>query len=214
MKKIMLLGLLVCLVSGCSSVQKESIDKILNDGMVSHVSITNVYRTGYKYYLPKGMKNISSQDYNEIIYSEKYPFYLYVDAVSYYNKVRMDYQKKSDYYYSAPLKFNEHFGYVQVKSLENNQYFVEIMYNYAKIEVIVTEEDIKESLAYAIAILESITYNDTVLGSLMGDNVLNSNELEFNIFETAKSESNYLELVDQYDQYNDNDEVPDMYFIK
>ena len=214
MKRILFLVFVLLMIGGCSTIKEESIEKILNDGMNSQLEITNVYRTGYKYYLPKGIKNINNQDYNEIRYSSKYPFYLYVDVVSYYNKVQMDYKKNEAYYYSSPISSSDGFGYVQVKSLANHKYFVEIMYNYAKIEVIVTEEDIKESLAYAIAILESITYNDTVLGSLMGDNVLNSNELEFNIFETAKSESNYLELVEQYDQYNDNDEVPDMYFIK
>ena len=201
-------------LSGCTSVSQESLDHILATGMTSNINITNVYRTGYKYYLPKGMKNITSHDYNEVIHSDRYAYYLYVDVVSYFNKVREEYQENKDMYYSKALYKGNYFGYLQIKSLEDDKYFVEIMYNYAKIEVIVTEEDIKESLAYAIAILESITYNDTVLGSLMGDNVLNSNELEFNIFETAKSESNYLELVEQYDQYNDNDEVPDMYFIK
>ncbi len=48
----------------------------------------------------------------------------------------------------------------------------------------------------------------------MGDNILSSNELEFNIFETAKTESNYLEIVEQYDQYKDHEDVPDMDFIK
>ena len=112
------------------------------------------------------------------------------------------------------MYYQDKYGYLQIHNILEDKYFVEIMYNYAKIEVIVTEKDIRETVAYAIAILESITYNDTVLGSLMGENVLNSNELEFNIFETAKSESNYLEFVEQYDQYKNNDEVPDMDFIK
>jgi len=214
MKKICLLLVLVFFASGCSTIQVESIDSILNLGMTSNLNITNVNRTGYKYYLPKGLKNITSQDYNEVLYSDQYPFYLYVDVVSYYNKIKSVYKESSDFYYSKALSNGEYFGYLQVKSLENHKYFIEIMYNYAKIEVIVAEKDIKESIAYAIAILESVTYNDTVLGSLMGLNALNSNELEFNIFETAKSESNYLEIVEQYDQYTNTDEVPDTDFIK
>lgn len=214
MKKIALLCMLLLCLTGCSSIKEESLEEIVHSGMNSNVSITNVYRTGYKYYLPNGMKTINSKDYNEIIYNDKYPFYLYVDVVSYFNKVIATYEENKSYYASMALKQEDQFGYLQVKSLSNDKYFVEIMYNYAKIEVIVTEKDIKESVAYAMAILESVTYNDTVLGSLMGDNVLNSNELEYNIFETAKSESNYLEIVEQYDQYKDDDEVPDMDFIK
>ncbi len=214
MKKCLLLIVCCFFLAGCSSTFDESIDTLLKNGITSNVSITNIYRTGYKYYLPNGMKTIDSHDYNEVIYNEKYPFYLYVDVVSYFHRVRVDYEESDAFYYSKAIQYQDHFGYLQVKQLENDKYFIEIMYNYAKIEVIVTEKDIKGSIAYAIAILESVTYNDTVLGSLMGDNVLNSNELEYNIFETAKSESNYLEIVEQYDQYKNEDEVPDTDFIK
>lgn len=214
MKKCILLVFCFFFLVGCSSIQDESLDSILTEGMNSTVSLSNVNRTGYKYYLPNGMKSIDSHDYNEVVYSDKYPFYLYVDVVSYFHHVTGTYEESQDYYYSKALLKDNKFGYLQVKSLENNKYFIEIMYNYAKIEVIVAEKDIKRSVAYAIAILDSITYNDTVLGSLMGDNVLNSNELEYNIFETAKSESNYLEIVEQYDQYKENDEIPDTDFIK
>ena len=201
LKKIsVLLFILICL-TGCSSVELKEVDTILAEGMTSNIHITNVYRKGYKYYLPKGLKNIVSQDYNEVIYSNQYAYYLYVDVVSYFNKVREEYQENNSYYYSKALYKGNQFGYLQIKSLSDDKYFIEIMYNYAKIEVIVTEKDIKESIAYAIAILESVTYNDTVLGSLMGDNILSSNELEFNIFDTAKTESNYLEIVEQYDFY-------------
>lgn len=213
MKKISLFLILLCL-TGCTSVNEKEVDTILAEGMTSNIHITNVYRKGYKYYLPKGLKNITSQDYNEVIYSNQYVYYLYVDVVSYFNKVREEYQENESYYYSKALYKGNQFGYLQIKSLESDKYFIEIMYNYAKIEVIVTEKDIKESIAYAIAILESVTYNDTVLGSLMGDNILSSNELEFNIFDTAKTESNYLEIVEQYDQYKNNEDVPDMDFIK
>ncbi|MCI8394755.1 MAG: hypothetical protein HFH86_04685 [Bacilli bacterium] len=214
MKKIILLLMFLFFFSGCSNLKEESLDSILNLGVTSNVAISNVNRTGYKYYLPKGIKNIDSKDYNEIIYSDKYPFYLYVDVVSYFNKVQEKYVEKNDFFYSKAIYYQDKYGYLQIHNILEDKYFVEIMYNYAKIEVIVTEKDIRETVAYAIAILESITYNDTVLGSLMGENVLNSNELEFNIFETAKSESNYLEFVEQYDQYKNNDEVPDMDFIK
>ena len=214
MKKIVLLFVALFLVSGCSSLQNESLDSILKMGVESNISITNTYRTGYKYYLPKGMKNITNQDYNEVIYSDQQPFYLYVDVVSYFNHVQYQYKESNQYYFSRTIQYKDFYGYLQIKNLGNDKYFVEIMYNYAKIEVIVAEKDIKKSVAYAIAILQSVTYNDTVLGSLMGDNVLNSNELEFDIFETAKSESNYLEMVEQYDQYTDSNDVPDMDFIK
>ena len=214
MKKILLILFMILWISGCTKIQNQSLEDIVDQGIHSSVDITNMNRTGYKYYLPNGMKAITKKDYNEVIYNDKYPFYLYVDVISYYNKVQASYEENSKFYRSFPLSNGNKYGYLQIKSLENKKYFIEIMYNYAKIEVIVAKRDIEESVAYAIAILDSVTYIDTVLGSLMGDNVLNSNELEYNIFETAKSESNYLEIVEQYDQYKKEDEVPDTDFIK
>lgn len=214
MKKIFLILFMTLWISGCTKIQNQSLEEIADKGIHSSVKITNMNRTGYKYYLPNGMKAVTKKDYNEVICNDKYPFYLYVDVISYYNKVKANYEVNSKYYQSFALSNGDKFGYLQIKSLENKKYFIEIMYNYAKIEVIVTKRDIEESVAYAIAILDSVTYIDTVLGSLMGDNVLNSNELEYNIFDTAKTESNYLEIVEQYDQYNEKDKVPDMDFIK
>lgn len=213
MKKVLVFFFVLLFLTGCTSVQNDSIDNILKSGMTSNINVTNMTRTGYKYYLPKGLKNITSEDYNEVFYSEKYAYYLYVDVVSYFNKVKESYTESKNFYYSKKLTNNEQFGYLQVKRQENDKYFVEIMYNYAKIEVIVAENDIKEVVAYAMAILNSIHYNDTVLGSLMGDNILNSNEFTYNIFETAKSESNYLESQEQNEGKEDS-QLPDTDLIK
>ena len=214
MKKMFILFILLFLGSGCSSFSESSYDTLLSEGLSSSINIYNTFRSGYKYYLPKGLKKIGHEGSNEVFSYEDSIFYMYVDRVSYFNKTKKDYVVKPDVYFSKELLKDDKFGYTEIKKLENEKYFVEIMYNYAKIEVIVTEKDIKESVAYAMAILESVTYNDTVLGSLMGDNILSSNELEFNIFETAKTESNYLEIVEQYDQYKDHEDVFDMDFIK
>ena len=43
---------------------------------------------------------------------------------------------------------------MEIKKTENDQYFIEIMYNYAKIEVIVDENALSESIAYAMTSAE------------------------------------------------------------
>ena len=214
MKRIFLLCILVMLVTGCTSIKSSEISSIVNKTLSSVLNITNTNRNGYSYYLPRGISVKSTKSFNERLEDDLYQYYLYVDVVSYNNKTGFKYTKNNAAYFSSNLENNGKYGYIEINNYTNNQYLIEIMYNYAKIEVIVAEKDIKGSLAYAMAILDSVTYNDTVLGSLMGDNVLNSNELEYNIFETAKSESNYLEIVEQYDQYKKEDEVPDTDFIK
>ena len=89
------------------------------------------------------------------------------------------------------------------------------MYNYAKIEVIVDEEEANVAIAYATSILSSIQYQDTVLEGLMGDDALSANEVEHNIFESADTESEYLEIVEEYGTYEEeSDSTVDPDFIR
>jgi len=205
MKKIFLIVVLCILVCGCVDINKSSIDKILTDSLNSELKFYNTSRNGYKYYIPKGVKTLEKNDYNELLSDGTYKYYMYVDVLSYYNKVSFDYIKKTNVYYSNVLKNDDKFGYLEIKKMKNEKYLIEIMYNYAKIEVMVEESDINKTIANAISILSSVEYNDTILENLLGNNKLSFSNEEYNIFETAETESNYLNYVEKYDNYeNDN----------
>ncbi len=205
MKKIFLIVVLCILVCGCVDINKSSIDEILTDSLNSELKFYNTNRNGYKYYIPKGVKTLGKNDYNELLSDGTYKYYMYVDVLSYYNKVSFDYIKKTNVYYSNVLKNDDKFGYLEIKKMKNEKYLIEIMYNYAKIEVMVEESDINKTIANAISILSSVEYNDTILENLLGNNKLSFSNEEFNIFETAETESNYLNYVEKYDNYeNDN----------
>ena len=212
MKKTFLIIVICLLVCGCTNINKSSLDKILTDSLNSELKFYNVRRNGYKYYVPKGLKVITRNDYNEIISDDTYKYYMFVDVLSYYNEINFDYIKKSDVYYSSVLKYKDNFGYLEIKSFDNDKYLIEIMYNYAKIEVMVEKSDINKSVAYSISVLSSIKYNDNVIKNILGDNKLKFNEEQFNIFETADTKSNYLNYVEKYDNYDDS-EVHDNDFI-
>ena len=128
-----------------------------------------------------------------IIMSGRYN-YLYVDVVSYYNRIIKSYEEKEDAYYSKAINYEDKFGYLEITMLENKKYLIEIMYNYAKIEVMVEECDLGVAIANSITILSSINYNNEVLGNLINDNVLEFNEETFDIFETKKKKSNFLDV--------------------
>lgn len=205
MKKIFLIVVLCILVCGCVDINKSSIDEILTDSLNSELKFYNTNRNGYKYYIPKGVKTLGKNDYNELLSDGTYKYYMYVDVLSYYNKVNFDYIKKTNVYYSNVLKNDDKFGYLEIKKMKNEKYLIEIMYNYAKIEVMVEESDINKTIANAISILSSVEYNDTILENLLGNNKLSFSNEEYNIFETAETESNYLNYVEKYDNYeNDN----------
>ncbi len=206
MKKILII---ICLlfITGCSDIRKQSYDDIINN-IATRANKDNVYRTGYSYYLPRGMQVADSTLYNEAITDARYKYYLYVDIVSYYKKVTKDYSVNDNALVSKKLDYDGKFGYVEVNLLKNDKYLVEIMYNYAKIEVIVDNSNLNEAMLSIINILKSVEYNDSIIANLMGDDVLNFSEEEFNIFNTKGSESNYL-TVDKDASKEEDTKIPD-----
>ncbi len=213
-KKIISIFIIILLTTGCTTIESNSYDEILTNTTNNLVNTTNINRVGYKYYLPKGMRLLSYEGSNEIISHDKNIYYLYVDYVSYYNKIPSSYTESQTAVYSKNILKDKKFGYIEIKNTENDKYFIEIMYNYAKIEVIVDKEATKETIAYAMSILSSITYQDTVLTSLMGEDVLKTNEVEHNIFAPADTESEYLEIVEEYGTYEDDSDKVDPDFIR
>ena len=208
-KKILLIVLFVFLSCGCQTVQKSSYEELLNMAATNYMSAKNTYRSGYKYYLPKGIRILNQRGSNEILSEGKNIYYMYVDYVSYYNKIEEKYTEVSDVVYSKELRQKDKFGYIEIKNTANNKYFIEIMYNYAKIEVIVDKNEIEKTIAYSMSILSSIQYQDNALKSLMGEDVLSTSEVEHNIFETAKTESDYLQIVSEYGVYEEKEIDPD-----
>lgn len=214
MKKIILILIVIILSSGCTFINDLEVKDIISKMITSKVETTNVYRLGYKYFLPKGMRIINHFGSNEVLSHNQNNYFMYVDYVSYYNKMKKDYEKKDNIYLSDTINYGDKFGYVEIKNTANDKYFVEIMYNYAKMEVIVDRNELKESIGYIMSILSSIEYQDIVLKSLMGEDALSSNEVTYDIFETAKTESDYLEIIEEYGEYKEDEENVDPDFIR
>ncbi len=209
MKKLFLLGACLLLTVGCQTIDNSSLDTVLSEAIDSLVDISNVNRTGYRYYLPRGLAIKANADFNEIISDQKYLYYLYVDIVSYNSNIDFQYTVNSRAYYSASLSSQNKKGYIEINNYENDQYLIEIMYNYAKIEVIAYEEDINMVVAYAMSILTSVTYNDSVIANYLGDDVFLSNEEAYDIFEIIGSD-NYLQFTDEVENI---DEIRDPDYI-
>ena len=217
MKRFILIAI-VLLASGCTNINKnltskDDIDKNFNTLQAtitdSNYEMYNNYRTGYKYYTPKGLYVRGGSEYNEIINSRKYSYHLYVDVISFYNRVISKYEEDNKALYSKQINNKDKFGYVEVNELKNDRYLIEIMYNYTKIEVIVDKSDLEVAFANSMIILSSVKYNNDILTNLVGENVLTSKEIEFNIFETKKTESNFLE-VEANNDYKEETNDPDL----
>ena len=204
MKKVLCLLATVLLLCGCSKINDKNYDELINSVVASNYKMENTYRTGYKYYTPTNMDILNTLDYNETLADDNYKYYFYVDVVSYYNRVIENFNEDDKAVYSKSINYEDKYGYIEINKWKNGKYLLEIMYNYAKIEVIVDEENIKSAITNSMVVLSSVKYNNNLLESIVGENVLTAKEIEFNIFETKKNESNFLKVSEE-DVYEDKD---------
>ena len=199
MKKIIvLLSIVVLFVSGCSVYRLDSTDLRTNIKILlsEDVKVYNVYFDGYKYYVPKGVKLTNKEEYNATFLDNNgNNYYLYVDAISYYNKTENTYMINEKIHYSNKLDYNGKTGYINIEEIDG-KYFVHFMFNYAKMEAYVSEEDLTTVVNNMCFILRTVKFNDDVLESLIGDNVLSYQEENFTLFDTESSNEDFLEVVE------------------
>ena len=207
-KLIVLLSVLVFVLTGCSAyvIKTDNLDKTIEDILYSSNRIYNTNFEGYKYYVPKGMKYINKEEYNAIFrdrYNNKY--YVYVDAVSYYHKVKSNYKTKSNLYLSKKLKNKDKFGYFEIKELKNGKYFIEAMYNYVKVESIVTKESLQDSVINICCMIGNVKYNRKVLTTIIGNKKLSYIEEKFSISKKKNTDTNFLDYVKEYESEAEKD---------
>lgn len=105
-------------------------------------------------------------------------------------------------------KNKEDFGYLEINQ-ESQGYFIEAMYNYMKIESYVDSRHLKDALVDISTILSSTKYHDKILDTIIGENILNYKEENYNIFKTKKNNTNFLDYVKEYDSYDIEDKDED-----
>lgn len=195
--------------TGCVRIEDATIEELASETINSKYKLYNHVNSGYKYYLPRTLKSTVTDEYNEIIKSKYYDFYLYVDLVAYHNKKTSIYEEDDSIYYSKLIGNDDKTGIINVKDT-GNDYLIKIIYNYAKIEVKCEHEDLNEVITESLVILSSITYIDDVIASNLNKNEFASAEEQVNIFDNTKVESNYLDEVDDTYKGNEDDYDPDV----
>lgn len=193
MRKVITLFLCIFLICGCQKVSDMTIEELVTS-FSNELKNSNVYRVGYKFYLPSRMQIDDNGSFTEIISSENYNYYLYVDIVSYYNEVGNSYKVNETAYYSEKYIINDKISYLEINITEYDKYLIEFMYNYAKIEVMVDYDDINEALINAVMILNNIVYNDEIIENYLVDDVLNFTEEIYDIFSVNDKNISQYEL--------------------
>ena len=168
-----------------------------------NVHLYNEFYEGYKYYVPKGIRFVDKDDYNAILRDGNNDvYYLYVDAISYYHKQENTYQTRSDVHFSKKLEYNDKTGYLQIEEIDS-KYFIQFVFNYVKMEAYVEEKNLNDVITNMCCILRSFQYNDKILESLIGENILDYKEENYTLFKADSSKENFLDVVEreETDQY-------------
>lgn len=207
MKKGLLLFLTVLILTGCTITRmdtknyKEVIDKILS----LDIKIYNMVGKGYKYYAPRGVVRTDANTYNDVLKRGDITYYLYVDVVSYYYKNELDYKLSKKAFYSSSLKYDDKSGYVDITN-KNGKLYVQMVYNYAKIETYVNEENIDIAMEDISYILSSVKFNDSLLQKMHEAGSFGTKEEVYKLFDNKEKEGNFLEYIKEYDKYEETTE--------
>ena len=198
-KKIIIIICMFLLI-GCTNINSMSLEEIIDSSISNNAELYNTNSKGYKYFLPNEFTLVEDDDFVQVLLSHNTKYYLNIDIVSYYykNPAKENHAFDDYFYYSFT---NEGLnGYLKIRE-NNNNFFVELCYNYAIIEVEVEESELRYAVSRGISILKSIKYNDLVIEKYINSNDLESSETLYKIPEPEnKNDSkNILEYVEEYD---------------
>lgn len=196
MKKIIMIIVLL-LTTGCTVVRIDTsnVDTITKVVLSKDNQLYNRIGKGYKYYKPRGVSYLDTNELNDILYSDGNKYYLYIDAVSYYYHTDIDYIEKTDVYYSRKIDGDKS-GYLEITE-ENNKYHIEFVYNYAHFETLVEEKDINKVVLDASYILSTVKFNDNIIALMLNDEYFINKEQQFDEFKLKEEDNNFLQYSDE-----------------
>lgn len=211
MKKVIILVTLLILFTGCNikSINNDEINALIDKTLSNKVQGANNYFKGYKYYIPRGFVLSNKRDDNHILLSNGEYYYLYVDVISYFHNEKIDTTFDNELYFSKKISYNDIEGYIKIDKKDNGLYYIEMVYNYAKIEAYIKEENLEYAIKNSIIILASVNYNNTILDTLIGDKTLDYKEENYNLFESKREDGTFLDYIEEYDGYVKEDKPKD-----
>ena len=179
-------------LTGCTAVRIDTkdTDNIVDVVLSKDNKLYNHIGKGYKYYIPRGMTYIDTNEFNDKIYSDGKYYYLYIDAISYYHQKEIKKEKSENSIY-----YNDKKGYIDVKK-QDDKYLVEFMYNYARIESLVNKEDINNVILNSSYILSTVKFNNNVIKILLDEDYFKYKEEKFELFDKVEKNENFLEYTE------------------
>ena len=214
MKKIIILLVLLLSLTGCTFVNIE--DKEINDVIVSAIESSNndfiESYNGYKLKVPQGFEIVGKKENNIKLLNDNDAYYMYIDLISKYYKKEINHEVNQDAFFTKDIVYNDQKGYIEI--IENDdRYYIKAEYNYAKIEASVEKRNLNKAVSNVIKMLASVDYNDLIINTMIGENALSYQEEEFDIFESKREESYFMDYVEEYSS-KEKDTIKDEDIIK
>lgn len=204
-KKILFFIFFIFFITGCTKIENtDNYIGLVNNCLTDNIT-TNDVSLGYKYYIPKGVEKIHDYDYNQVFLSDNQSIYLYVDIISYHYKKKLKNQEEKEYYYYQNISNKNKTGYIKIEK-DQDQYLLNIVYNYSKIEVYTTKEKLNKMITLSSIILNSITYNDTVIEKILEGNLGEFSEFTYDVKKPDDASSNFSQYLEEYVQKEDKTE--------
>lgn len=206
-KKIILI-IMSFLLIGCTSnnINKLTLEEIIDSSLENENSYVNINNKGYKYNLPDEFIVYEDNDYVQTLMSKNNFYFLNIDVVSYYYKNNMIQERNLKDYEYYEFGNDDKSGYMRI-TRNDSKFLVELCYNYAIIEVEVEESELRYAVSRGISILNSIEYNDLVIGNYIEDNDIENRETVYNIPEPENKDDNenVLEFIEEFEVENSDD---------
>ena len=186
-----------------SRCQRFDFKRISNEDIIKltineNNKLYNVNNKGYRYNLPIEFSVYSDRDYSQVLLSNNTKYYMNVDVVGYYYKNKYIKEHDDSDFEFFEFEHEDKTGYLRITK-NNDNFFVELCYNYAIIEVEVKQSELRYAISRSISILNSIKYNDLVIEKYIGENDLDSKESIYSIPQpSSKSGSkNVLQYIEE-----------------
>lgn len=200
MKKKILLVLFLMLLTGCVRTDinngdyKELVSQVINN----KTNGTNEVANGYRFYVPKGVRLIENDSNNQIFMSMGTKIYMYVDITSYYYKNSLNYKNIEDGYYSSKVSSGDKTGFIKITKTDDDKFYVEIVYNYAKVEVYTDQYNLNDIITLSSILLNNISYNDNIIENLLDDNHNSGSDITYNIDKPEDASSDFTQYLNEY----------------
>lgn len=213
MKKIgIIISVVLLLSTGCTAVRIDTnnIDNIVSVVLSKNNTLYNRIGKGYKYYIPRGVSYIDTNELNDKLYSNGNYYYLYIDAVNYFYKNQINYVENKDAYYSRKID-GEKNGYLEITE-SDGKYLIKFVYNYARIEALVEKDYINEVVLNSSYILSTVKFNDNIIELMLNEEYFTNKEEKYEEFnkiqnEEEVEEKNVLEYNEEEIIEEENEEV-------